>query len=85
MHTSMPTLAKRVAADPPSRLNLHTSVCARLGAEFVTIPGDVVDRCVSDVRARAEHLGVEATPLLVERIAREHLLAMVNSSPPSRR
>ncbi|MEV4896909.1 hypothetical protein ACIBHY_43035 [Nonomuraea sp. NPDC050547] len=48
------------------------------------MPVDTIDRCVADVCACAEHLGIEATPQIVERIAREHLLAIVNSAPPPR-
>jgi hypothetical protein len=36
------------------------------------------------VCACAHHLGITATPEIVERIAREHLLAIVNSAPPPR-
>ncbi|WP_326824414.1 hypothetical protein OHA77_32300 [Streptosporangium sp. NBC_01639] len=62
----------------------HDSVNSALTAEFVTVPLDTVARCVADVRACAEHLGVDATPEIVERVAREHLLALVNSAPPPR-
>jgi hypothetical protein len=81
----MAALATRVAGDPPSQPRLHESITSRLGAEFLGVPGEVVDRCVADVWACAEHLGVDVTPALVERNARERLLARVNSSPPSRR
>ncbi|WP_246266907.1 hypothetical protein [Nonomuraea typhae] len=56
----------------------------RLAEEFLTVPVDTIDRCVADVRACAEHLGIEPTAQVVERIAREHLLAIVNSAPPPR-
>ncbi|MEU7002948.1 hypothetical protein [Nonomuraea sp. NPDC046570] len=59
-------------------------VSLRLASEFLTVPVDTIDRCVGDVLACAEHLGIEATPDIVERIAREHLLALVNSAPPPR-
>lgn len=62
----------------------HKPVSAHLAAEFLTVPLDTVDRCVADVWACAEHLGVEATPEVIERVAREHLLALVNSAPPPR-
>jgi hypothetical protein len=55
----------------------------RLSDEFVILPTDAVERCVADVCACVEHLGVDATPVLVERIAREHLVGMVKSRPPS--
>ncbi len=62
----------------------HT-ITRRLTAEFLVFPADTVGRCVSDAWACAEHLGLEVTPRLVERIAREHLTAMVKSEPPSGR
>jgi hypothetical protein len=58
---------------------------ALLAAEFPTIGVDDVNRRIVDVWVRAAHLGVDATPDMVERIAREHLLGMVNSSPPSQK
>ncbi|WP_239161672.1 hypothetical protein [Acrocarpospora phusangensis] len=60
-------------------------VNAVLAAEFPAVPRPAVERCVADVWACAEHLGVEVTPAIIERIAREHLLAMINSAPPSSR
>ncbi|MEU6744148.1 hypothetical protein [Streptosporangium sandarakinum] len=63
---------------------LHDPVSARLADEFLTVPHGTVSRCVADVRACAEHLGIDATPEVVERVAREHLLALVNSAPPPR-
>ncbi|MER6510400.1 MULTISPECIES: hypothetical protein [unclassified Nonomuraea] len=63
---------------------LREPVSLRLAEEFLTVPVDTIDRCVADVCACAEHLGVPATPEVVERIAREHLLAIVNSAPPPR-
>jgi hypothetical protein len=85
----MAALATRFAGDSHSRPRAHAPIVepiiASLGAEFLTVPDEVVDRCVADVWACAEHLGVDVTPALVERIARERLLAKVNSSPPSRR
>ncbi|SDR31785.1 hypothetical protein SAMN04489764_5096 [Thermostaphylospora chromogena] len=56
-------------------------VNARLASEFPTVPAETVARRVREARARAEHLGVAATPQVVERVAREHLLALVNSDP----
>jgi hypothetical protein len=71
-----------VAAPDP---RVTQPVSAVLAAEFPAVPRLTVERCVADVWACAEHLGVEVTPAIIERIAREHLLAMINSAPPSRR
>ena len=57
----------------------------RLTAEFTSVPSEDVDRCVCEVRACASHLGIELTPAMVERIAREHLTGRVKSEPPSGR
>ncbi|GES02294.1 hypothetical protein Acor_43600 [Acrocarpospora corrugata] len=70
-----------VGPDP----RLTQPVSAVLAAEFAAVPGPTVERCVADVWACAEHLGVAVTPAIIERIAREHLLAMINSAPPSSR
>ncbi|WP_018656976.1 three-helix bundle dimerization domain-containing protein [Actinomadura flavalba] len=59
------------------------AVVRRLADEFLYVPPEAVDRCVADVRARAIHLGLEDTPVLVERMAREHLVGRVKSEPPS--
>ncbi|MBG0812711.1 hypothetical protein [Planomonospora sp. ID82291] len=77
----MPVLAIRSVSGTTT---FHDSLSSRLAAEFRTLPPGTVDRCVADVRACTEHLGVEATPEVVERVAREHLLAIVNSAPPPR-
>jgi hypothetical protein len=77
----MPALAIRFTG---STTTFHDPVSARLTAEFLTVPLGTVARCVADVRACAEHLGVDATPEVIERVAREHLLALVNSAPPPR-
>jgi hypothetical protein len=63
---------------------IREPVSHRLASEFLTVPTDTVDRYVVDVLACAEHLGIDVTPDIVERIAREHLLALVNSAPPPR-
>lgn len=58
-------------------------ISARLHDEFVGLTRRCVERCVSDTWNCLEHLGITVTPHLVERVAREHLAAMVNSVPPS--
>lgn len=60
-------------------------ISARLHDEFSALSHRCVERCVSDTWNCAEHLGITVTPHLVERVAREHLEAMVNSVPPSRK
>ncbi|MBD3143588.1 hypothetical protein IEQ31_10420 [Microbispora camponoti] len=60
-------------------------VTHRLAAEFLTVPPSTVARCVADAWACGQHLGLDVTAEIVERIARERLLGMVNSAPPSRR
>ncbi|ACZ89787.1 hypothetical protein [Streptosporangium roseum] len=77
----MPALAIRFTGGTTT---FHDPVSARLAAEFLTVPLGTVARCVADVRACAEHLRVDATPEVIERVAREHLLALVNSAPPPR-
>ncbi|MEV4097660.1 hypothetical protein [Streptosporangium saharense] len=74
----MPALATGLDGPPAFR----DRVSSGLAAEFPTVPPGTVARRVADARARAEHLGIEATPEVVERVAREHLLALVNSAPP---
>jgi hypothetical protein len=88
----MPALALRFTGGTAGRVRdteVREPVSAHLAAEFLTMPVDTIERCVADVWACAAHLGVDATPAIVERVAREHLLAMVNSTPgsapPSRR
>lgn len=71
----MPALATRLLREP---------VSLRLAEEFLTVPVDTIDRCVADVCACAQHLGITVTPQVVERVARERLLAIVNSAPPPR-
>jgi len=60
-------------------------VTRRLTAEFPALaPGDI-ERCVAETWICAQHLGLAVTTRLVERVAREHLLGLVNSVPPSGR
>ncbi|WP_433500380.1 hypothetical protein ACQP1K_08845 [Sphaerimonospora sp. CA-214678] len=67
---------------PEPRRDLMDSVIARLAAEFPTVPAAVLSRLVVDVRACAGHLGLDVTPEIVEGVARERLLGLVNSTPP---
>ena len=83
----MPALATRISGGPSSEPGLRQlleRVTSRLAAEFLTIPLTTVDRCVADAWARGEHLGLDVTPEIAERVAREHLLGLMNSAPPSR-
>ncbi|GHD26779.1 hypothetical protein [Nocardiopsis kunsanensis] len=59
-------------------------ISARLHDEYSALPHRRVERCVSDAWKCAEHLGIAVTPHLVERVAREHLEAMVTPSQPDR-
>ncbi|WP_433335665.1 hypothetical protein [Spirillospora sp. CA-294931] len=67
------------------RTETRDLLARRLSAEFMILTTDTVERCVADVQACMTHLGLDATPALVERMAREHLVGMVKSAPPSRR
>ncbi|MFC6079948.1 hypothetical protein [Sphaerisporangium aureirubrum] len=69
------TDARPAAAEPPE------PVVARLSGEFLGVPVETIGRCVRDVSACAAHLGVDATTAVVERIARERLLALAWSAP----
>ncbi|GAA3926605.1 hypothetical protein GCM10023085_04970 [Actinomadura viridis] len=60
-------------------------LAGRLAREFSIVDPAAVDRCVADVQARMTHLGVDPTPARVERVAREQLVGMVKSEPPSGR
>lgn len=57
----------------------------RLVGEFPVLPAAAVRRQVEDARVCVRQLGLEATPWLVERVAREHLTHFVRSRPPSGR
>ncbi|TYK46282.1 hypothetical protein [Actinomadura decatromicini] len=61
------------------------ALARRLCDEFATFTSDTVHRCVADVQACMTHLGLEATPARVERMAREHLTGILKSEPPSGR
>lgn len=59
-------------------------ISARLHDEYSALSHRRVERCVNDTWKCAEHLGIAVTPHLVERVAREHLEAMVTPSQPER-
>lgn len=61
------------------------AVARRLRAEFPALASDEVERYVTETWMCAQHLGFPVTAGLVEPIAREHLLGVVNSVPPSGR
>ena len=70
------------------RARLRTYECDglahyRVTPALVVVPEDAA-QLAAVVRACAEHLGIRATPEVIERVAREHLLALVNSAPPPR-
>ncbi|WP_241661533.1 hypothetical protein [Thermomonospora catenispora] len=77
----------RVLADRrgDAREETREQLSRRLVAEFAPLSAETVRRCVADVLACMTHLGVEPTPAVVERMAREHLIGMVKSEPPSGR
>jgi hypothetical protein len=66
-------------------LQVPSPMVRRLCRDFAELPPETVERCVADVRLRGRHLGVDLTPQLVELVAREHLVSMVKSEPPSAR
>jgi hypothetical protein len=67
------------------RLDIPSPMVRRLCREFRELAPETVERCVADVGRRGRHLGVDLTPRLVEVVAREHLMSMVKSEPPSAR
>ncbi|TDD84764.1 hypothetical protein E1293_12360 [Actinomadura darangshiensis] len=67
------------------RSETRDALARRLCDEFTTFPSDAVHQCVADVQACMAHLGLEATPAKVERMAREHLTGILKSEPPSGR
>lgn len=73
----------------PAGLRWQTEIAVpmvkRLCRDFAGLSPETVERCVHDVRLRGRHLGVDLTPQLVELVAREHLVSMVKSEPPSAR
>lgn len=67
------------------QVEFRDPMVGRLCRDFAGLSPDAVERCVSDVRLCARHLGVDLTPELVEAVAREHLVSMIKSEPPSGR
>ncbi len=61
------------------------AVTNRLTTEFPALAFATIERCVTDTWICAEHLGLTVTGGLVEMLAREHLLGLMNSVPPSGR
>ena len=61
----------------------NDTVTNRLTAEFPVLTSATIERCVTDTWICAEHLGLAVTDGLVEMLAREHLLALMYSVPPS--
>ncbi|RNL87626.1 hypothetical protein [Halostreptopolyspora alba] len=58
-------------------------VAVRLRDEFAALSRARVDLCVTDTGRCLANLGHDVAPVVVERLARERLHAVVNSSPPS--
>ncbi|GAA2255916.1 hypothetical protein AB0C84_27265 [Actinomadura sp. NPDC048955] len=67
------------------RNETRDELARRLCDEFASFPSDAVHRCVADVQACMAHLGLDATPARVERMAREQLTGILKSQPPSGR
>ena len=67
------------------RVEVPSPEVRRLCREFPGLATETVRACVRDVRRRALHLGVEPTREVVEQVAREHLVCIVKSEPPSAR
>jgi hypothetical protein len=67
------------------RVEVPEEMVKRLCRDFAELTPETVERCVSDIWLRGRHLGLDLTPQLVELVAREHLLSMVKSEPPSAR
>lgn len=78
-------ISDRMARDTGDRGAERPSVTDRLVGEFPILPAATVRRQVEDARVCVRQLGLEATPWLVERVAREHLIHLVRSEPPSGR
>lgn len=73
------------AADTGQVSDARPAIADRLTDEFAVLPAATVRRQVDNAWACALQLGLEITPWLVERVAREHLTHLVRSTPPSGR
>jgi len=73
------------AADITEVSDARPAIAGRLTEEFPVLPTATVRRYVDDAWVCARQLGLEITPWLVERVAREHLTHLVRSAPPSGR
>lgn len=65
--------------DPGRRVLTPTEITEQLSREFPDLDREIVWRWVRDTVACVRHLDVGADPFVVERLAREHLTAIVNS------
>jgi hypothetical protein len=67
------------------RVEVPSPMVRRLCRDFAELSPETVERCLEDIRLRGRHLGVDLSPQTFELVAREHLLSMVKSEPPSAR
>jgi hypothetical protein len=81
----MPNVTGRAVDTGVPAIGTVDPIIGRLRTEFVGLSHTIVERCVADVWACAAHLGLTVTPGQVERVAREHLMGVVKSEPPSGR
>lgn len=73
------------AADIRQVSDARPAIAGRLMNEFPVLSSATVRRQVDDAWVCAHQLGLEITPWLVERVAREHLTHLIRSTPPSGR
>lgn len=67
---------------PTDRAQTRASITDRLTGEFPILSTDAVQRQIDDASVCVRQLGLEVTPWLVERVAREHLIHLVQCTPP---
>lgn len=58
------------------------AIADRLYQRFLSLPPTTLHRCVDDLWAVCEHLGVRPTADLVERLAADRLTGIVLGAPP---